>query len=213
MDKNAAVLFLNGNKPNIKIINKFLSKKSLIVSADGASNYLKHMKVTPDVIIGDLDSITPKNLKYYTKKKVKIVKLEEQETTDFEKSLNYIISLKIKKISVFGAISKRYDHTLNNLSVLKRYYKNNAITLYDNKYESFYCSKSISFKYKKNKIVSFLGIPYATGIVTEGLKYPLKNETLYFGIREGTLNKSIADTVKIKFKKGDLLLFKRHFIE
>lgn len=212
MDKNAAVLFLNGNKPNIKIINKFLSKKSLIVSADGASNYLKHMKVTPDVIIGDLDSITSKNLKYYSKKKVKIVKLEEQETTDFEKSLNYIISLKIKKISVFGAISKRYDHTLNNLSVLKRYYKNNDITFYDNKYESFYCSKSISFKYKKNKIVSFLGIPYATGIVTEGLEYPLKNETLYFGIREGTLNKSIADTVKIKFKKGDLLLFRRHFL-
>lgn len=212
MDKNAAVLFLNGNKPNIKIINKFLSKKSLIVSADGASNYLKHMKVIPDVIIGDLDSITSKNLKYYSKKKVKIVKLEEQETTDFEKSLNYIINLKIKKISVFGAMSKRYDHTLNNFSVLKRYYKNNDITFYDNKYVSFFCSKSITFKYKKNKIVSFLGIPYATGIVTEGLKYPLENETLYFGIREGTLNESIADIVKIKFKKGDLLLFRRHFL-
>jgi thiamine pyrophosphokinase len=213
MNKNSAVLFLNGNKTNIKIINKFLSKKSLIVSADGASNYLKHMKVIPDVIIGDLDSITQKNLRYYSQKKVKVVKLEEQETTDFEKALNYILKLKIKKISVFGAMSKRYDHTLNNFSVLKRYYKNNNITFYDNKYESFYCSKSLSFKYKTNKIVSFLGMPYATGIVTEGLKYTLKNETLYFGIREGTLNESVSDKVKIKFKKGDLLLFRRHFLK
>lgn len=213
MSKNSAVLFLNGNKTNTKIINKFLSKKSLIVSADGASNYLRKLKIIPDIIIGDLDSITAKNLKYFSKKKVKIIKLEEQETTDFEKALNYIISLKIEKISVFGAMSRRYDHTLNNLSVLKRYYKNSSITLYDNKYESFYCGKSLSFKYKKNKIVSFLGLPYATDVTTEGLKYPLKNETLYFGIREGTLNESVSDGVKIKFKKGDLLLFKRHFWE
>lgn len=212
MDKNSAVLFLNGNKTDMKIINKFLSKKSLIVSADGASNYLKHMKVTPNIIIGDLDSITKQNLKYYSKKNVKIVKIDEQETTDFEKALNYIINLKIKKISVFGAMSDRYDHTLNNLSILKRYYKKSEIILYDNKFESFFCSKSISFKYKKNKIVSFFGMPYATGIVSKGLQYPLNNETLYFGIREGSLNRSVADEIKIKFKKGDLLLFKKHFL-
>ena len=54
--------------------------------------------------------------------------------------------------------------------------------------------------------------PKAISIITEGLKYKLFEEDLILGKREGSLNVSNAEKVKISFRKGDLLLFKKHFI-
>ena len=58
------VIFLNGEIPGNKIIRKILKKRSLIISADGGGNYLKSEGIFPNVVIGDLDSITPSALKY-----------------------------------------------------------------------------------------------------------------------------------------------------
>ena len=45
------------------------------------------------------------------------------------------------------------------------------------------------------------------GIQTIGLKYPLDNESLELGVREGASNEVISSPVRISVKKGCLLLF------
>ncbi|HRE41630.1 MAG TPA: thiamine diphosphokinase [Ignavibacteria bacterium] len=214
MRKKTAVIFLNGKEPDIKIINKILSKKSLtIISADGATDYLYKHSIIPDVIIGDMDSISPKTYRYFKSINTNILKLTEQETTDYEKALNFAKKSGFKNIFVCGAVSNRIDHTFNNFSVTKRFHPEMNIKLINDEFEIFYFDKSITFKYKKNEIVSFLGIPIATGVKTEGLKYPLKNESLEFGVREGTLNESVSNIIKISYKKGSMLLFKKHYLK
>jgi thiamine pyrophosphokinase len=52
-----------------------------------------------------------------------------------------------------------------------------------------------------------MAMPTAKGITTKGLKYSLNNESLEFGVREGTLNKTSAKSISISFKSGNLLLF------
>jgi thiamine pyrophosphokinase len=77
----------------------------------------------------------------------------------------------------------------------------------DKEFEIFYVKNNVSFKSVPGKTVSFMAMPVAKGISTKGLKYALKDETLEFGIREGTLNKTSAKTINISFKSGNLLLF------
>jgi thiamine pyrophosphokinase len=48
------------------------------------------------------------------------------------------------------------------------------------------------------------------GIVTKGLKYPLRNESLALGVREVSSNEAIGRSVRISVKHGSLLLFKIH---
>jgi thiamine pyrophosphokinase len=182
-----------------------------LICADGAANSLKKRKFIPNIIIGDLDSAKKNTVKYFRKKGVQIRKIEEQETTDFEKALLYSIENNFKNILVFGASSKRQDHTLNNYSVLKRYCKALNLKIIDSKFEIFFIDKSISFDYPEGKSISFMPMPFAGGITTSGLKYQLSNEDLELGIREGTLNISKRNSISIEFEKGDLLLFKRHF--
>ncbi len=170
----------------------------------------KHLK--PDVILGDLDSITKRTLEYFLKKNVLVMKFTDQDTTDFEKSLLHIEEKGIKEIYVFGYMSLRPDHSLNNFSILKRYYKKMDIYFIDDEFIINFINQRINFKYKINQVVSLLPFPYAKGIITKGLQYPLKKEDLTLGIREGTLNNSISEKISISFQSGDLLLFRKHFI-
>jgi thiamine pyrophosphokinase len=210
MDKIDAIILLNGKIP-FKILSKYYKKDIYVICADGASNNLKRHKIIPNIIIGDLDSTKKETLNYFRKKGVEIRKISEQETTDFEKSLMYSIENNFKNILVFGATSKRQDHTLNNYSILKRYYKALNLKIIDNKFEIFFIDKEITFEYPVKKSLSMMPIPIAKGITTKGLKYKLDNEDLEIGIREGTLNISESRSVSIEFVSGDLLLFKRHF--
>ena len=205
---------------NGKISRRLLAKfykfkksenKFYVIAADGAANTLHKYKLAPHVIIGDLDSVKPKILKHYRSKKVAIKKVTDQNLNDFEKALQQALIHKYKNIFVIGATGKRLDHTLNNLSVLKRNYKKANIRLIDTHFEIFFARGKTEFVYRKNETVSLLAMPKAAGIKTGGLKYPLNNETLEFGKRQGALNSSEEKTVCIEFAKGDLLVFRRHF--
>lgn len=206
------IIFLNGEFPRKKLIDKYLMKSEFIIAADGGANYLKSQNIKPDLIIGDLDSLEENSLSYFRKMKVKIIKLKEQETTDFEKSLNYCLKNKLNEIIVFGASSMRPDHTFNNFSVLKRFHKKLNIKFISEEFEIFYIDRRIEFDYKPGETVSFLAFPSAKGVRTKGLKYRLRGENLEFGKREGTLNESVSKKVSIDFESGNLLLFKKHFL-
>ncbi len=87
-------------------------------------------------------------------------------------------------------MSLRADHTLNNYSVLKRYYKKLEIKLITDDFEIFFIKRNFESAYRKGEIVSLLAMPEAAGIRTTGLEYSLKDESLEFGKREGALNRS-----------------------
>ncbi|MFO7446876.1 MAG: thiamine diphosphokinase, partial [Ignavibacteriaceae bacterium] len=63
------IILANGKPPKKSLVT-FLQKRnySSLICADGGANSARKLNLTPDVIIGDLDSITSKNLKYFNKK-------------------------------------------------------------------------------------------------------------------------------------------------
>lgn len=207
------LIFLNGKIPFHVYHKLYKNEKNFIIAADGGANLLLQNSIQPDIIIGDLDSIEKKVLNIFRKLGTEILKIKEQETTDFEKALNYCLTNNIKRVIVFGAVSERPDHTLNNYSILKRYYKKIDVILYSDEFQFCFIKDSVKFRYKKGNTVSLVPFPKALSVTTNGLKYGLKNEDLESGKREGSLNVSDSETVKVSFKKGNLLLFKKHFIQ
>jgi len=201
---------------NKKLLNRFIKLNKPrrvidIIACDGASDFLYRNKVMPDVIIGDLDGITKKTLQYYKRKKVSVNKVVDQNRNDLEKSLGYVVGKKYKRVNVIGFAGMRFDHTLNNLSVLKKFCQKCDLRLFDNQFEMRFVNRTVEFDYPKGKVISLIPIPSASGITTSGLKYPLKNGKLAFGVKEGALNESIGNKVSISLKKGSLLMIKEHF--
>lgn len=198
---------------NKKTLNKIVSKNKprlQVIACDGASDFLRKCKLIPDYIIGDLDSITPSTLAFYKNKKVSIKKVSNQNKNDLEKALDLAISKKFNKIIITGLTGKRFDHSLNNLSIMKKYNNKADIRVCEKDCEMMIINKSAEFSAKVGDIISLIPLPKASGVKTEGLKYKLNNETLEFGKREGALNEAAQSFVNIKITKGNLLVIKRN---
>jgi len=211
--KNALII-CNGDLSK-RLIQRFIKLykplKQVIIAADGASDFLYRHKINPDYIVGDLDSLSTTAKKYFSSKKVLIKKVYDQYKNDLEKCIIFALNKGYKKISIVGLTGKRFDHTLNNFSILKKYSVKADIKAYDNDFEYCFIKKKIEFEYKKGEVVSLLALPKASGITTSGLKYPLKNRTLEFGGMQGALNTATGKIVKVEVKKGLLLIIKKHF--
>lgn len=204
LNKKLLFSFTKLNKPR-RVID--------IIACDGASEFLYVNKIMPDVIIGDLDGITKKTLDHYKRKKVSVKKVIDQNRNDLEKALGYAVEKKYKQVYIIGFAGKRFDHTLNNLSVLKKFHRKAKLVLYDGSFEMWFVNKKFAFSYRNGKVVSMIPMPFAGGITTSGLKYALKNGRLEFGMKEGALNESIGSRVSISVKSGLLLVIKKHFGE
>ena len=201
-----ALIIANGDPPQKKRLALLIKRAGAVICADGGANTALKMGITPDAIVGDLDSIRAEALVKF--RRVAIYEDGNDETTDLEKAITWAIRSKFDHITVVGASGKRLDHTLGNLGVLPKFYPDAVVTLVDDSGEICYVGREYSFEAKKGDVVSLVPLNRCEDVFTTGLKYALEGEALELGVREGTSNVVVTSPVSIKVKKGHLLLFK-----
>jgi thiamine pyrophosphokinase len=203
-----ALVICNGEVPSKKILSPFLKAKPFILCADGGANKARAIGITPDCIIGDLDSITKSTRRYFSS--APIIHLPDQESTDLEKALDYLLQNKFTTAVVAGATGERPDHMFSNFSILLKYHTKISMKFLDERCSVEIVRKKIRFGAKVGQQISLVPMGKCSGIVTKGLKFPLNNETLELGVREGSSNEATRRMVSVSVKKGSLLLFKIH---
>lgn len=87
----------------------------VLVAADGGADHLLQFGMTPDWVIGDLDSLSDSARQMIPT--AQIVEVAEQDSTDFEKCLSRISAPFVIAVGFAGL---RLDHTLAALSVMAR---------------------------------------------------------------------------------------------
>ena len=198
-----AIVCLDANLPGAEFYDLF--PKMPLLAADGAGSQLLDMGVIPDYIIGDLDTFNskpkPENLS-----KTILIQIPEQETTDFEKILNFTLDNKYSNILILGFHGGELEHTLNNWSVLARYARRMNLCVYDAGRYAIPVSTSIAIELKQKEMVSLIPQPKAT-LTTENLRWELNKEKLELGVREGVRNIAISQEIKILLHSGEYILF------
>ena len=203
-----AILLANGSAPRKSLINKLKSiGYNKLVCADGGANTAHKLKLVPDLIIGDLDSISNSVLNYYNKD-IKIQKIKRQNDTDVEKALKYLISKKFERVVLLGGTGNRLDHTFCNLGIVLKYFdKIDVDLIHENSLLTAFKGK-IKFEAEIGETISVYGFDNKTKFVSDGLKYPLKNISLKFGERESTSNEAAKKTVSINSRGGKAFLIR-----
>ena len=204
--RKKALIIANGEPPQKKRLLLLMKQFGTVICADGGANTALKMGITPDVIVGDLDSIHAEALVKF--RRVEMFEDRSDQTTDLEKAISWAIQSNFDHITVVGGSGKRLDHTVGNLGVLRKFYPDAIITLVDDNGELCYVGREYSFEAEKGDVVSLIPLNRCEGVSTDGLKYPLDREDLELGVREGTSNVVVSSPVSIKVKKGHLLLFK-----
>lgn len=193
-----AFVLLNGQEPD-----KFpdLSKYDLVCAIDGAYNHFVSNNLIPDLVTGDFDSINK------IPKTVEVVNTPDQNYTDFDKALMILNDRNFSIIDVFGGSGKEHDHFLGNLSTALQWKHRLNINFHDDFGSYFFIENSFKTSVKKNLNISLIPFPFAKGITTKGLKYPINNGELTFGEKIGTRNESAENEISISFKEGNLLIY------
>lgn len=179
---------------------------SFLICTDGAAKTLKEFNITPDVIIGDFDSL-PNAATLFPK--VQIEKINDQDTTDFEKALQFCMKFPNKKIVCLGALGGFADHSIYNLSLLMRYSQDLDLCLLNPTTEGrewiFKLSSHTRICTPKNSLISFFPFPEAT-LTAATLEWPLARTHLTQIGNAAVRNRTTGNVTEIDCM-GDCLCF------
>lgn len=202
------IILANGKAPQKKVLSYLKNKNySLLICADGGANHAYKLKLIPDFIIGDLDSISKKTLEHY-RYKSKIIKLSRQNDTDVEKALKLAIKSGCGEAILLGVTGDRLDHTFCNLGIVIKFFKRiKCIIIAENSILIPLTGRNL-IKSIPGETMSVYGFDKRTKITSSGLKYPLKKTALPFGEKESTSNESTSSEVSLIVNGGIIFLIR-----
>ena len=207
-----AVIFANGEIADIASVKPLIRSGDFIVSADGGMRYIHALDLHPNLVIGDMDSISPALLDYAKKKEIEVMRFPAaKDETDLELAVGEVKARGFDACLVIGALGGRTDQTLANVWMLAHADPAKMVLEFDDGCESLNLIRDhISIVVSGGDTVSL--IPFSkpvTGIVTSGLLFPLVNEPLYPEQTRGISNVMTGKTAKINIKSGRLLCVRR----
>jgi thiamine pyrophosphokinase len=200
-------MIANGAACRASILNDLLEWSPYILALDGAANRLHALGIKIDALLGDLDSVQNLANLVAQQQPIQVVRTPNQNKTDFEKGLDFLIANGHKAVNILWATGYRTDHTLANLSNIIKYKNKLTINIIDDYGRTYMLRATFTKYYAEGTVLSLMPMPKAQGITTHNLLYPLHNETLEIGRRIGSSNQVAATgQVHIVHTSGNLLL-------
>ncbi len=214
-----AILVTNGSIKNYSQVWRNVrntpgfSKDCFIAAADGGAMHCINFRIIPDLIIGDMDSITKAmveklNTAAFTGEIEFISCSPNKDESDTQIALDHLIKSGFKRIIILGAFGSRADHSFANLVLLSNpAYEGHDIRIITDNSEIFIAKKTFNLDSEAGKKLSLFSLtPYVFFERTTGLKYRLKKEKLLFSPVRGLSNEFTKNSAKISFSEGVLLV-------
>jgi thiamine pyrophosphokinase len=174
-----------------------------IIAADSAADHLAALGYTPHAIIGDMDSIADPS-KWENLPQTTFFRVEEQDTTDFEKCL---YATEAPLYIACGFTGGRTDHFLACLhGLLARPEKRVALVDGNDSMMFLPANKSIEFTLQPGARVSLMPLSPSRCLMAEGLQWPVEGQELAPGTLVGVSNRCTTGQIKLKFDRCGILM-------
>lgn len=192
------------------VLDEARTTQYVIVGVDGGTDAALALDLSPTLVIGDMDSISPYILATVEAQHIEIIRHPpEKDETDLELALMEVVQRGATWIRILGAIGNRLDQTIANIYLL-------GLPILDGIDVKLVAGEQTTWLIGvgKHQLAGKIGdtislIPFnidAQGITTNGLKYPLKNETLSLGPARGVSNVIISPKPTVTINQGQLLV-------
>ncbi|GIV97326.1 MAG: thiamine pyrophosphokinase [Herpetosiphonaceae bacterium] len=203
------VIVADAPDTDISAFRPLVDCAQLRIAADGGARYLLALGVRPDLVIGDLDSLPEELLAALADQGTQIERHPaEKEETDLELALLRAVEQGASRMIVLAALGGRHDQHLANLLLLAHpQLQRREVMILDGSWEIRLISESVEITGRPGEIVSLLPLGTAHGVTTEGLYYPLRDESLLLGPARGVSNILLGERARIIVREGLLWLF------
>jgi thiamine pyrophosphokinase len=179
----------NGEVPSSELSIRLLRKMKRVVCCDGALQKLLSVDITPDVVVGDGDSLDCEELMRY---KIPYHADKSEEYNDLQKALKYCTAKGYDNILLMGCGGLREDHFIANLSIMAMYSKEMHLTMLTEHGVFKAMRGTASFNALSGMQVSVFARSPHTKLSFTGLKYPVRNRSFNW-LWEGSLNEAVGE--------------------
>ncbi|MDR7869898.1 MAG: thiamine diphosphokinase [Tissierellaceae bacterium] len=200
----------SGKINDYTLLNNLIEENDYIVCADGGLDHLMQIDKIPNVILGDLDSISELGIKYLKENKIKLEKYPSiKDNTDTELAIIYLVNMGIDSITLIGGSGTRLDHTIANIFLLRRFNKDgHLLRIIDDNNIISYVVDRIEIKKRQGWFVSIVPLNFeGINVNLLGFKYKLTNKHIEFGSTLGISNELVQDTGVVEINEGEALVF------
>ena len=204
-------LIIADGSPLLKNQIAKLRRKRFCIALDGAADRARKENWAPDLILGDLDTLSPTTIRYFVQKSIPFLQTPDQNFTDLEKALAWCALENFSSIWIAQGWGLRMDHSLANLSLLKKYSPSAELILFtETEKVRFVKNRKIYCSGKKARRVAIMPFPKCQ-VKSRGLAYELDSLALEIGKQDSVSNMSIYKTFTLDIE-GDALLIEDYEI-
>lgn len=206
-EQEPALLIANGESCSEELLGQLLEWSPVVVVLDRAIWRVLDLGIKIDVLLGDFDEGLDLDLIRQSQFPLEIIHTPDQNKTDLEKGIEYLISRGHSAVNIVWATGRRADHSLTNMTNIVRYKDQIKVVMLDDYSRIFPLVGRYEKWYATGTPLSLVPVGTVEGIVTEGLLYNLSDESLKLGYRSGNSNEAAQDGfVRISARSGDLLI-------
>lgn len=185
----------------------------LLVGVDGGARTLLRHGLIPHIVTGDGDSLSEQEREALLAAGAQLVPTPDQDYTDLDKALTYVIEAHgATQLTVFGATGGRLDHSYSVFSALLKHGRRVRVQLVDEtaRYEAVQGHWHCAEPELVGRTLSLLAFGRVEGVTTTGLRWPLTDDWLAPGHRDGTLNEVTEAQITVQVGSGELIIMLHH---
>ena len=206
-----AIVFANGELRHPESVPGLIREGDYIIAADGGMHHCTQLGITSHLVVGDFDSLNEPELNALQASGINLARYDpRKDFTDLELALEHAQRSGATVALVFGALGGRWDQTLANLLLpAAKTLSGLEIRLLDGAQEISLLREGENCRLEGRPGDTLSLIPLtleASGVVTQGLEYPLRRETLYLGGTRGISNVFIEQQASVSLEEGLLLI-------
>ena len=196
------LIFGAGDPPKRPV---YVPGNALLIAADGGLVTMQNLGLTPDLFVGDRDSLTtavPEGVE-------QVLLPVRKDVTDTDAAAAISLERGCDDITIYGGTGGRLDHTLANLSLLARLSRKGYRAKMTDGVTTLYAvtdGELVLPAAEKGNVSVFSFTEKSGGVTIEGLSYPLENGVLTSDFALGVSNSFVGKEARIAVKKGTLIV-------
>ncbi len=187
-----------------------IESDDLVIAADSGYDHALSLGIQVDLLIGDLDSISPTGLEHAHDSGVTVDAFpRDKDATDLELAIRSAIDLGATTIDIHGGEDGRIDHLLGvALSLSHDRWEPTSIVWHTRTgtVSRVTNRRPLVASVSVGDTVSLVPVGDVLGATTTGLRWPLEDAPLGRGTSLGMSNEAESETITVTVSEGILLV-------
>jgi len=208
-------LIIAGGDPIPAVLRARIDQPDWIVAADSGLDHANALGLTPDLVVGDMDSVDPVSLAAAEQAGIAVTRFPTaKDATDLELAVDAVAGRGLRRATIIGGTGGRLAHTLANAHLLVRREDVRLDWLTATaRVIAIRTGEHADFADADGRSVSIVPMESPSRCSSQGLRWPLDELVLSVGTTIGVSNQLVAPAAQVTVKEGVVIAIQERTLD